>query len=179
MDRLTPWLRMTAFPHGLLLAALMATEVGVSAADTFVPKAWESLVAEAEQIFIGTVATTSSTKLPSGAIVTDVSFPQPRMLKGTADGEMRLRLLGGTVNDETQRVSGFPHFEPGATYLAFVKGNGRALLPLVGGTQGLFRIIRDPIAGDERVFGARGEALMEPAPGLSLFIDAIAEALRR
>jgi hypothetical protein len=144
----------------------------------FLPKQWEQLVAEADQIFVGTVVATRSSKLPNGAIVTDVVFASPRIFKG-AGGPVTLRVLGGEVGGEQLTVASFPRFEVGITYLAFVKGNGTTILPLVGGPQGLFRVERDPASGDEVVFGAAREALTEPPPRLADFTDAIAEALRR
>jgi hypothetical protein len=137
-------------------------------------------VAEADQIFTGTVVAMAARELANGAIVTDVIFANPRVLKGSGgDGLLTLRILGGTVGGTTLRLSGIPGFAIGREYIVFAKGNGTDAFPEVGGAHGVFRIRRDPATGEEHVFGARGEALWEVPVPLDVFLAAIAEDVRR
>jgi hypothetical protein len=125
--------------------------------DSFAQKDFDQLVAEAEQIFVGTVAATQSRKLETGAIVTDVTFLSPQPLKGSkVSGDIVFRLLGGSVDGETLKPAGFPEFQPGATYVVFCKGNGTRIFPVVGGNQGLFQVKKDSTTGQDLVFDAYG-----------------------
>jgi hypothetical protein len=147
---------------------------------SFVYKGWEEMVVEAEQIFVGTVTATSSRRLESGIIVTDVIFSSPRVLKGgDSSVPLALRVMGGTVGAESMVLPGLPRFRQGRTYLVFVRGNGRDAFPVVGGNGGMFQVRRDLTTGTEVVYGAQGEDLMTPAPPLTAFIDAIQDELNR
>jgi hypothetical protein len=171
----------------LTLLALPAPAAGRS----FAPKEFDQMVAEAEQIFVGTVAAADSWRLPAGLIVTDVTFATSEVLKGPVGGVVTLLMPGGTVEDETLKVSGLPALEVGATYLVFVRDNGSAIVPVVGGDQGLFRIARDPGSGRELALDARGKPIasetvrralgqsglrLEPAPPVAL--PALLRAIR-
>ncbi len=148
----------------LLLPVLLTLPPGLAWGTTFIAKDFDKLVAEAEEIFVGTVIATESRKLPSGAIVTDVTFSSLRVLKGgEGTGETILRVLGGTVGSETLKLAGVPRFELGVTYLVFSKGNGKVIFPVVGGDQGLFQIKRDPTTGDELVFDSYGMVITRPS----------------
>jgi len=138
---------------------LLMLPVGRSMGTSFVLQNFEQLVSEAEQIMVGTVASTTSRKLPTGAIVTEVTFATPRVLKGAPMGEITLEVLGGTVGEETLALAGVPQFERGVTYLVFVKDNRTAIFPVVGGPQGLFQIKRDAATGQDLVFDAQGNPL--------------------
>ena len=150
------------------------------------------MVAEAEQIFTGTVSTTLSRRAPSGLVVTEVTFSSAQVFKGAGGGEVTLLMPGGAVGDETVRVAGMPELRAGETYLVFAKGNGSAIFPVVGGDQGLFQVTRDPETAEDLVFDARGRAidndairaLASPAPAgaprifLKTLVEAIKERLR-
>ena len=147
----------------LMLLALMTIPGGLVRGDSFVHKEFDQLVTEAEQIFVGTVTASQSRKLPTGAIVTDVTFSSLRVLKGSeARGDIVLTVLGGSVEGETLKVGGFPEFRLGVTYLIFSKDNGTAIFPVVGGAQGMFQIKQDPTTGEELVLDAHGMAITSP-----------------
>lgn len=74
-------------------------------------------------------------RLPTGLIVTDVTFAGIRLLKGSAGREIILRFLGGTVGDEVLEVADWPRLDVGQAYLVFTKDNGRSIFPVVGGDQ--------------------------------------------
>ena len=180
-----------------LVAALILLSICPSPAraHSFVPKPFDELVSDAEQIFAGTVSATQSRRLPSGLIVTEVTFSLARVFKGARAAEVTLLMPGGEIGGEALRVAGMPELRAGNAYLVFAKGNGRAILPLVGGTQGLFQIERDPVTAEEFVVDARGAAIESdqiralagqardgagaPRIPLDAIVGAISERLRR
>ena len=87
-------------------------------AHSFVPKTFQELVSEAEVVFAGTVQRTQGRHLPSGLIVTDVTFSDLEVFHGSASAAtIHLMVLGGTVGDETLDVAGFPRFEIGRAHV--------------------------------------------------------------
>jgi hypothetical protein len=188
--------REIARPGALLLALILLPALGNPVgADSFIPKEFDQMVVEAEQIFAGTVsATARSRRLPSGLVVTEVIFSSARVYKGAGGGDVTLLMPGGELGDEVVRVAGMPELRAGTTYLVFAKGNGRSVFPVVGGDQGLFRIEHDPATAEEFVLDVRGRvienagirALAGPAPAggpaprilLNTLVEAIRERLR-
>jgi hypothetical protein len=187
-------------PLFVLMSTLLSLTFGVAHGASFVPKDFGQLVAEAEQLFIGTVMETQSRKLPNGGIVTDITFGELRVLKGAAAEPIMLEVLGGTVGDETLELPGIPIFQVGVRYLVFSKGSGTTIFPVVGGDQGMFQVVRDPATGAEMVLNANGKPITSPSvrqamagsvaslqdpqqpPGpvpLDAFIQAISERLKR
>jgi len=142
----------------LIVSALLLITLGTGLAHgtTFPPKDFDQLVGEAEQIFVGTVTGTQSRKKPTGGIVTDVTFGNLRMVKGSDAGTITLEALGGTVGRETLRVAGVPVFQMGMRYLVFMAGNGTTIFPVVGGHQGVFQVTQDQASGAEVVLDANG-----------------------
>jgi hypothetical protein len=162
----------------VLPLALLVVLPGFSAtAATFAWKDFDALVTEAEEIFVGTVTAVPGRRLPNGGIVTDVGFDDVRVLKGPLTDRMVLQVLGGTIDDETMELAGAPQFRQGVRYLVFARGNGRWMLPVVGGDHGLFRVIVDPALGVEVVRDARGRPLLDVPIPLAAFVQAVEEAL--
>lgn len=127
---------------------------------TFVEKNFAQLVTEADEIFVGTVSSLESRKLPNGAIVTDVRFSDLRMVKGdNTSAAIVLLVLGGEVGSERLEIPGLPQFQLGARYLVFAQGNGRDMFPVVGGHAGIFRIILGSPQGSSIVSNAAGMPL--------------------
>jgi hypothetical protein len=192
----TPASRTIARPAALIVALTLLSISPIPAqAHSFVPKELDQLVSEAEQIFTGTVSATLSRRLRSGLIATEVTFSPVRVFKGAAVAEVTLLVAGGEVGGETLRVAGLPELHAGASYLVFVKDNGTSIFPVVGGSQGLFQIERDPVTAEEFVTDARGSAregeqlraLASPSRSvvgasripLDTLVEAITERLRR
>ena len=192
----TPASRTIARPAALIVAlTLLSISPSPAGAHSFVPKELDQLVSEAEQIFVGTVSATLSRRLQSGLIATEVTFSPARVFKGAAAAEVTLLVAGGEIGGETLRVAGLPELRAGASYLVFVKGNGTSIFPVVGGSQGLFPIERDPVTAEEFVTDARGSAkegaelraLASPSRSvvgasripLDTLVEAITERLRR
>jgi len=140
---------------GLFCAlALYGLTASVHAA-SFLPKNFDELVGEAEQIFVGVVVSAQPRQQPAGAIVTDVSFGGIELLKGTVAEGYVLTVLGGEIGGQGMEIAGVPKFQPGARYLVFVTGNGQVFYPFVGGDQGVFQV-RDDVTGTARVYNGFG-----------------------
>jgi hypothetical protein len=144
-----------------LLLITLAT--GLAHGTTFRPKDFDQLVGEAEQIFVGTVTTTQSRKKPTGGILTEVTFGNLRMVKGSDAGTITLEVMGGTVGKETLQVSGVPVFRMGMRYLVFMAGNGTAIFPVVGGNQGVFQVTQDQASGADVILDAYGASVRSPS----------------
>lgn len=141
----------------LILLTTLMLPAGLAWSAAFVPKEFDHLVIEAEQIFIGTVTAIQSRKTQTGAIMTDATFSDLQVLKGSGvTNEIVLIVLGGTVGAETFKLGGIPEFQLGIRYLVFSKGNGTTIFPVVGGKQGLFQVKRDSTSSMELVFDADG-----------------------
>jgi hypothetical protein len=149
-------------------AALFATWLIAAAsagAITFQPKTFDELVAQAEQIFVGTTGDASSRRTDRGLIVTDFTFVDIEVLKGAASGRtVTLMLLGGTVGAESLEVQGAPSFRIGARYIVFVSGNDTTIYPIVGGAQGIFQV-RVPAGGGNATVYTYGGRPVTEIPG--------------
>ena len=131
---------------------------GQARAATFAEKNLAQLVTEAEQIFVGTVSSLQSRKLPNGAIVTDVRFSDLQVIKG--DGaDIVLLVLGGEVDGVRLEISGLPRFQLDTRYLVFSQGNGKDMFPVVGGPAGFFQIMAGTAGGSSIALTSSGIAL--------------------
>ena len=129
---------------------------------SFESKGFDDLVAEAEQVFIGTIADSSSRYTGRGIIVTDYRFDVVETIKGSVPaGLITITMLGGKVGQVELTIPGAPTFRAGIRYLLFVAGNGTVIFPTVGGTQGIFQIRVDPSSGIARVHDFSGNPLTE------------------
>ncbi|HEY5293172.1 MAG TPA: hypothetical protein VIJ43_12765 [Burkholderiales bacterium] len=145
--------RALAWVMWLLLGLSSGPGFGVS----FESKDFDQLVAESEQIFVGTASGATARRHPGGAIVTDVSFSGVQILKGNpGTAEISLMVAGGTLGTETFTLPGVPRFQSGTTYLVFAQGNGTGIFPVVGGDQGMFQVKTDTLTGESFVFDSRG-----------------------
>lgn len=145
--------RALAWVMWVLLGLSSGPGFGVS----FESKDFDQLVAESEQIFVGTASGATARRHPGGAIVTDVSFSGVQVLKGNAgNAETSLMVAGGTLGTETLALPGMPRFQIGVTYLVFAQGNGTTIFPVVGGDQGMFQVRTDVVTGESLVFDSRG-----------------------
>jgi len=136
---------------------------GQARAATFAEKNLAQLITEAEQIFVGTVSSLQSRKLPNGAIVTDVRFSNLQVIKG--DGaDIVLLVLGGEVDGVRLEIPGLPRFQLDTRYLVFSQGNGKDMFPVVGGPAGLFQIMAGPAGGSSIALTSSGMAL---GPGIA------------
>ncbi len=132
---------------------------------TVIPPTFDQLVTDAEFIFQGTVTDTRSEWMGEGAqrhIVTFVTFSVEDALKGELGKNYTIRMLGGTVGDETIEIADAPRFKPGDRDILFVEHNNSQFIPLVGIMHGRFRVQTDT-AGREVVAKDNGAPLANAA----------------
>lgn len=143
--------------------------VGVQAT-TLAYKDLDSLAAESEGIVVGTVSKIESNYGYDNDIYTFVTLENLVPVKGSyPQQDFVLQLKGGQIGNDVLDVEGSPHFEPNERVVLFIHGNGRELVPLVGWTQGVFRVGVDQASGQEivldhdgnRVLGVAGKRLIK------------------
>jgi len=144
----------------LLLTALM----GASAlhGTTVIPPTFDELVNQAQVIFQGIVTDVRSQWVGEGAqrsIVSYVTFKVEDAMKGNPGSTYTMRMLGGTVGDQTVEVTDSPKFKVGNRDILFVENNGSQFVPLVGIMHGRFRVEREQASGREVVMTNEGEPL--------------------
>src|SRR5882672_7016157 len=119
-------------------------------ATTVIPPTFDQLVKDAELIFQGTVTDARSIWEGEGGqrhIETYVTFTVDDNVKGDAGASYTIRMLGGTVGEETMEVSDAPKFKVGDRDILFVEHNNDQFVPLVGINNGRFRVQRDEQTG--------------------------------
>jgi hypothetical protein len=72
---------------------------------------------------------------------------------------MELVLPGGRIGDREMRVTGVPDFVVGERVIVFVSQDRSEFVPIVGVSQGTFRVVTDPGSGDQVVAPADVERL--------------------
>ncbi len=150
----------------LLTAAFLFCALARSQATTVIPPTFDDMVARAEVIFEGTVTGTESAWIGEGAqrrIVTYVTFATQDVLKGDAGAAYTIRMLGGTIDGRTLKVSDAPEFKTGDHDILFVEKNGQQFVPLVGIMHGRFRVEHDAVTGRDLVLANDGQ----PVAGVS------------
>jgi len=152
---------MKKFPRlFLLLTALMGA--GALHATTVIPPTFDELVNQAQVIFQGVVTDVRSQWVGEGAqrsIVSYVTFKVEDAMKGNPGSSYTMRMLGGTVGDQTMEVTDSPKFKVGNRDILFVENNGSQFVPLVGIMHGRFRVEREQASGREVVMSNEGEPL--------------------
>ena len=71
-----------------------------------------------------------------------------------------MRMLGGTVDGRTMRVTDAPEFKVGDRSVLFVENNGSQFIPLVGIQHGSFRVQKDQ-SGRETLLTGGGQPLAD------------------
>jgi hypothetical protein len=141
---------------GLAFAGITAT--------TVIPPTFDQLVKQAELIFQGTVTDARSVWEGEGGqrhIETYVTFKVDDNVKGDAGNSYTIRMLGGTVGDQTMEVSDAPKFKVGDRDILFVEHNYDQFVPLVGIDYGRFHIQHDDATGRDIVVNGEGEPVRD------------------
>jgi len=141
---------------GLAFARVSAT--------TVIPPTFEQLVKQAELIFQGTVTDARSVWEGEGGqrhIETYVTFNVEDSVKGQAGTSYTIRMLGGTVGNDTMEVTDTPKFEVGDREILFVEHNNEQFVPLVGINHGRFHVQHDDQTGRDVVFNGAGELVRD------------------
>src|SRR5881227_4386146 len=136
-------------------------------ATTVIPPTFEQLVQQAELIFQGTVTNVHSVWEGEGAqrhIDTYVTFQVDEKVKGNASSSYTIRMLGGTVGDETMEVTDTPKFKVGDREILFVEHNNEQFIPLVGINHGHFHVQRDEQTGRDIMMNGDGEPVRDLSP---------------
>jgi hypothetical protein len=123
------------------------------------------LVARAEQIVVGTVTAVGTQLDDSGVPWTLVTLSDLTVLKGAAGPNLVLRFYGGAAGDVVLHVPDMPRFSIGERAVLFVAGNGKTVCPLVGVSQGRFRVRWDPDRSVDVIEDDQGNAVVGVANG--------------
>ncbi len=148
---------------GFLVYPLLFSLGFVANATTVIPPKFDELVSRAEVIFDGEVTGLKSQWIGEGAqhrIVTFVTFKVNQAIKGDPGTTYSMRMLGGTVDGRTMRVTDAPEFKVGDRSILFVENNGSQFIPLVGIQHGSFRVQKDQ-SGRETLLTGGGQALAD------------------
>src|SRR5260370_1983658 len=116
----------------LLPLTLLAFGFVRVSATIVVPPTFEQLVQQAELIFQGTVTDVRSVWEGEGAqrhIDTYIRFQIDENVKGNATSSYTLRVLSGTVGDETMAVTDSPKLKVGHREIVFVEHHHEHVLP--------------------------------------------------
>src|SRR5436853_6362877 len=133
-------------------------------ATTVIPPTFGQLVQQAELIFQVTVSDVRSVWEGEGAqrhIDTYVTFQIADSVKGNPGASYTIRILGGTVGDETMVVTDTPKFKVGDRDILFVEHNNDQFVPLVGINHGRFHVQRDEQTGRDVVLNGEGEPVRD------------------
>jgi hypothetical protein len=150
----------------LLPLALIGVALTCVTATTVIPPTFDQLVQQAEFIFQGTVTDVKSVFEGEGGqrhIETYVTFQVQDSVKGENGNSYTIRMLGGTVGDETMLVTDAPKFKVGDRDILFVEHNYDQFVPLVGIGHGRFHIQRDEETGRDIVINDEGEPVKDLA----------------
>lgn len=176
----------------LVLTVLpMLLALGTPAHATMVEaKSFAALCAEADMIFGARVDTVRSQRVDDAHadIETLVTFTDIDPILGVSGSSVTLRFAGGVVDGVREEFLGVPRFTPGERVVLFAR-NGYQLSPIVGMSQGCFRVIASDggtavADADGRLLAARaagvegGQAASGGALQLSEFLNAVRGELR-
>ena len=148
---------------GFLVYPVLFSLGFIANATTVIPPKFDELVSRAQVIFDGEVTGLQSQWIGEGAehrIVTFVTFRVNEAIKGDPGSTYSMRMLGGTVDGRTMRVTDAPEFKVGDRSLLFVENNGSQFIPLVGIQHGRFRVQKDQ-SGRETLLTGGGQPLAD------------------
>jgi hypothetical protein len=163
-----------------LLAADQASVRAQSSRPDSAGRSFAQLVSDAPVILVTRVAECRAQWEDYGEsrlIITRVTLAVDDVLKGSASAALIVEVVGGTMGEVTLRVSDTPEFRVGDRDVLFLTAAPHAVSPLVGSTEGRFRVVTEVATGVERVITAGWLPLTSvasigapgaPAPALSL-----------
>ena len=146
----------------LLFFGLLCVAAGRAGGAILIPKDFQDLAREADVVFAGTVTDIYSEwdgEAYHSKIHTYVTFTDLKIIAGDyTDRSIEVRLLGGEIDDIGVEYSGVPKFRLGDKNIIFLSGNFKALCPIVGWSQGIYRVVTDLDTGEEILFSHDGPA---------------------
>jgi hypothetical protein len=155
---------MTMKMKYLLPLAVIGVVLTDATATTVIPPTFDQLVQQADVIFQGSVTEVKSVWEGEGAqrhITSYVTFQVQDSIKGNAGASYTIRMLGGTVGDETMEVTDTPKFHVGDRDILFVEHNFDQFVPLVGIKHGRLHVQRDEQTGRDVILNAEGEPVRD------------------
>lgn len=148
---------MTKTGRALLTTLALTLLSGAAGATLLRALTLEEVAADSVRIVIATARSTVAERGEDGLIRTRVTFDRLTGLKGGDPGPaLALTFAGGRVGRRFVRVPGMPEYRLGERYVLFVAEDRDPLCPVVGWTQGTYRLAPDPATGAESVFDAAG-----------------------
>ena len=126
----------------------------------------DDLIARAPTIVVARVSARRSEWEHYGdsrLIITRVTLEIEQRLKGNPPRTMVVEVMGGTIGDETQRLSHVPEFRVNDRDVLFLHHRPRSASPIVGSDQGRFHVIEDGQSGVARMMMPGFEPLASPA----------------
>ncbi len=141
--------------HHIALVPFLAAVFGIgvpAASATTLERMSLAEMTQASQLIVRARCVANFTAWDSGEIWTFTSFEIEDSWKGAppaAAAEVTVRLLGGSVRDQTSTVSGVPRFRLGEEVVLFLQPAARGDFSVVSWVQGTFRIRRDTRTGAE------------------------------
>jgi hypothetical protein len=106
----------------------------------------EELTARADSILVAEVTDVASYKEGDGNIYTRVTLSVEQTVKGAAQGEVVVKMLGGEVAGQVLLVEDAPDFQLGERVVVFLEKR-EATFSVVGGFQGKYTIDRSNMVG--------------------------------
>ena len=155
---------MTMKMKHLLPLAVIGIVLTRATATTVIPPTFDQLVQQADVIFQGSVTDVKSVWEGEGAqrhISSYVTFQVQDSIKGNAGASYTIRMLGGTVGDETMEVTDTPKFHVGDRDILFVEHNFDQFVPLVGIQHGRLHVQHDEQTGRDVILNAEGEPVRD------------------
>lgn len=132
-------------------------------------KSFDDLVKESDGIVAARVANLESQYSPNKEIYTFITFDQVEALSGNFHGQsLSLRFKGGRVGNDILDVEGSPNLQVNDRVVLFIQGNGKYMVPVVGWTQGVFRIMQDSKTGQQVIRDHEGNSVQGIRAGLVL-----------
>lgn len=152
--------RMGLWRAAVLALGVLALGGAHVSATSYEAVSFSDLVTKADMIFVGEVLDVRPfvDTSPEGPVIrTRVTFVVRDALWGTTSTLEILEFFGGEVGDVGMRIAEMPTFRTGDRRLVFASRE-RGINPILGFTQGLMKLTRDP-SGADVVETASGQAL--------------------
>src|SRR5690606_38340477 len=131
----------------LMLGLACGLSSSLAMAGTYVPADFNDLVDKADGVIKGTVTAIHTGLDEHDQISTWVTLGELEVIQGSYDESdtYTLKLCGGSYKTRRSVCHGTPEFTEGESVVTFVRDNGEADVPFVGGPQGLLRLTDEGI----------------------------------
>lgn len=150
----------------LSLLLLLASSPHVCDGTSLLPMTLQGVAARANIVFAGTVDTVYYRELKDDvvAVITVVEFRKLQFAQGRGGGTtIKLQLYGGILNGLEYAVDLMPRFEVGERYVVLASDEGTkgdSYFPIIGLTEGVFRVKSDQSTGRQLVHDLHGRVLI-------------------